>query len=86
MYPSMHLGRGCGQEGVWTGKVGWGCGQGVYTGVHCPMIPTEAGGTHPTGMHSCLELYSLDNSKDGFFVNKIHSRQGYGIKPKNVLV
>ena len=70
VYPSVHLGMGvyfsmhliseCGQRGcmdiglVWTGG-------GVWTvEVYTPQksMATEAGGTHPTGMHPCFkEIY-----------------------------
>ena len=26
----------------------------LYAGIHTPPTATAAGGTHPTGMHSCL--------------------------------
>ena len=56
VYPSMHLGRVCvcGHRGVMTGDE-W-TDEGVYPPRHIPfpVMVTEAGGTHPTGMHSCL--------------------------------
>ena len=53
----MH-GRGCAwQGGVYMGGhafQGSLCGGGhVWQGVHAGETTTEAGGTHPTGMHSC---------------------------------
>ena len=60
MYSSMHLGRrgvwtgvGCGQGGCGQGCVDAGSGRGVHPPATPPMTVTEAGGTHPTGMHSC---------------------------------
>ena len=52
VYPSMHLGRGCVDSG---GLCAGDVDRGVWIGgVHPPMMVTEAGGTHPTGMHTCF--------------------------------
>ena len=56
VYPSMHLDRGCGEGGVAKG----GCevrgdGKGGRTTPWTQLVMAiKAGGTHPTGMHSCL--------------------------------
>ena len=67
VYPSMQLRQGvcpggCLPEGVSARRdgvyPGWGvCLEGVYhtqTPSNRPPTPTEALGTHPTGMHSCF--------------------------------
>ena len=51
--------------------VPWGAGPGGYLVlggllqggclVETPQMATAAGGTHPTGMHSCLNCYSTEN-------------------------
>ena len=49
--------RGC----VWQG------------GMHSGKTVTEAGGTHPTGMHSCLEL----NIQYVFFFHAMFDHKGH---------
>ena len=47
----------------------WGGAWGVPGGclVETPQTATAAGGTHPTGMHSCLNLkYKAASEKNGF--------------------
>ena len=46
----MH-GKGEGVHGKRGGVFGWHVWQG---GMHAGEMATEAGGTHPTGMHSCF--------------------------------
>ena len=46
--------RGCVAGGAWQGGLhGGGAWQG---GLHAGETATEAGGTHPPGMHSCLTI------------------------------
>ena len=51
VYPRMHLGRVCGK-----GVLARGCAQELVCGhgVYTPVTATAACGTHPTGMHPCL--------------------------------
>ena len=70
VYPNMQWGRGCVSQngmgqGVFTqrGVSAWRClPSGCTTPVRHPLRPTsekatEVGGTHPTGMHSCLYIF-----------------------------
>ena len=50
VYPSMHLGRECGQGCV---NRDGGVDTHWTIGYALPKLVTEAGGTHPTGKHSC---------------------------------
>ena len=51
----------CGRGHVWQGGM---CGVGVHGrgGMRAGEMATEAGGTHPTGIHSCLVLNSILSS------------------------
>ena len=54
---------GPGPMGGWSWGVP-GPGGGSAPGgclVETPQMATAAGGTHPTGMHSCLNYYSTEN-------------------------
>ena len=42
---------------------GWSLGEGAWW--RPPRTATAAGGTHPTGMHSCLSLYFITFLKAG---------------------
>ena len=57
--------RQCGQGAVWTdGSVDRGYGHVVDGGVHPPpplVTATEAGGRHPTGMHTCSTDIALSS-------------------------
>ena len=53
---SVHRGGGCLVRGV-SGP-GGGVWSGGVPGGDPPGTATAAGGTHPTGMHSCLMVYS----------------------------
>ena len=55
-----------------SGSRGWG-----YQ-ADTPQTTTEAGGTHPTGMHSCIFLFQLRQDEAGF----VKLKQIYGIFPQ----
>ena len=59
MVGGVHSGV-CAWQGVCvTGGCAWKVGHGRQRGMHSGQTNTEAGGTHPSGMHSCLYLLSF---------------------------
>ena len=49
-------------RGVWS----WGVWSQGVPGGEPPGTATAAGGTHPTGMHSCLKIYSSSHVLGAF--------------------
>ena len=74
VYPSIHLGEdrvGCEQGGGGHGD------KGLHTP---PMMLTEAGSTHPTGMHSCLSLKWVLYSPMELFTRNVKKIKGAAYK------